>query len=281
MQNIEKSPERLKVIARIRELESEGKFDVDVEDDPPAPELLPEDIEYPKRGLKNALRSFVAFRLAYSFFRRQTRKKNIILDSIINAEALKKIEGGVIVTCNHFSPFDSFVMQKVFDKSKRRGRLYRVIREGNYTAFPGFYGFLMRNCNTLPLSQNSKTMKKFLRGIDGILKGGDAVLIYPEQSMWYNYRKPKPHKIGAYQLAVRSDVPILPCFITLTDSEYTDKDGFPTQKYTVHVGEPIYPDTALPYRDRASKMLDEGFEYNKRVYEEFYGTKLVYEKKND
>lgn len=46
---------------------------------------------------------------------------------------------------------DSFIMQRVFDDSKHPKRMYRVIREGNYTSFPGFYGFLMRNCNTLPL----------------------------------------------------------------------------------------------------------------------------------
>ena len=37
--------------------------------------------------------------------------------------------------------------------------MYRVIREGNYTGFPGFYGVLMRHCNTLPLSSNFKTME--------------------------------------------------------------------------------------------------------------------------
>ena len=70
---------------------------------------------------------------------------------------------GAVITCNHFHPMDSFIMQKVFDASKHPKRMYRVIREGNYTSFPGFYGFLMRNCNTLPLSSNMQTMKKFLR----------------------------------------------------------------------------------------------------------------------
>ena len=87
-------------------------------------------------------------------------------------------------------------MQYVFDKSGHGGRMYRVIREGNYTSYPGFYGFLMRNCNTLPLSSNKEILHMFLRATDTALQEGNCVLIYPEQSMWYNYRKPRPHKSG-------------------------------------------------------------------------------------
>ena len=38
--------------------------------------------------------------------------------------------------------------------------------------------------------------------------------------MWNNYRKPRPTKTGAYRLAVNNDVPIIPVFITMEDSEY-------------------------------------------------------------
>ena len=83
-------------------------------------------------------------------------------------------------------------MQIAYEKSKqcKKRRLYRVIREGNYTNFPGFYGMLMRNCYTFPLSSNRDTMKKFLSSMDTVLQHGDFMLVYPEQSMWWNYRKP-------------------------------------------------------------------------------------------
>ena len=78
-------------------------------------------------------------------------------------------------------------------------KLYKVIREGNYTNFPGFFGFIFKYCNTLPLSSVKETMKKFLKACEELLSRGDYILIYPEQSMWWNYRKPKPLKPARFQ----------------------------------------------------------------------------------
>ena len=97
----------------------------------------------------------------------------------------------------------------------------------------------MRHCNTLPLSSNLETMKKFFDATNTLLKEGNFVLVYPEQSMWWNYRKPKPLKRGAYVFACKADVPVLPCFITMKDSEELDETGFPIQEYTIHIPEPI------------------------------------------
>ena len=99
-------------------------------------------------------------------------EKNKYIGDSLGVNSFKEIRGienfrnlntGALITCNHFNAFDSFAMQLVYDKAEQPDRLfYRVIREGNYTSFPGFYGFLMRNCDTLPLSSNLKTMKKFM-----------------------------------------------------------------------------------------------------------------------
>jgi 1-acyl-sn-glycerol-3-phosphate acyltransferase len=119
-------------------------------------------------------------------------------------------------------------------------------------------------------------MRKFLKGVDTALKRGDCVLVYPEQSMWYNYRKPRPLKVGAFEMAVRANVPVVPCFITMVGSVYVGPDGEPVQEHTVHVGAPIYPDASLHKKDRAEKMMRENFEFNKRTYESFYGVDLKY-----
>ena len=155
--------------------------------------------------------------------------------------------------------------------------MYTIIREGNYTGFKGYFGFLMRNCNTLPLSSSTATMRKLLGAIKELLNEGNSILIYPEESMWWNYRKPKPLKIGAYEIAARNNVPVVPSFITLCDTRKIGRDGFPIQEYTVHIGDPIYPDHTLGKRERADKMLRENYEFMKSVYERFYGIPLVYE----
>ena len=260
---------------KIEEYERLGLFDIDIEDDPPTRELLPEEIDYPKKGFFSWLKTRVAFFLAYRYAGKLERKKILIIKDVIGAENLR-CEGGCVLCVNHFSALDSFIMNRVFDLSGRKGKIYRVIREGNYTSFPGFYGFLMRNCNTLPLSQNRATLRKFLKGTAELLKSGECVLIYPEQSMWQNYRKPKPLKIGAFEMAARSGVPVVPCFITMEDSDIILPDGEAVQEHTVHIGKPIYPDLSLSRKDMAEKMKDETFDFNKSVYESFYKVKLEY-----
>ena len=152
-----------------------------------------------------------------------------------------------------------------------------MIREGNYTNFPGFYGRLMRNCNTLPLSSNMATMKKFMQAVNTLLQQGHFVLIYPEQSMWWNYRKPKPLKKGAFTMAAKNNVPVLPCFITMKDSDILGEDGYFVQEYTIHIGKPIQPDPSLPYLKRANAMLDANYSLWKAIYEREYQIPLTYD----
>ena len=168
-------------------------------------------------------------------------------------------------------------MEITYDASEHKNRkLYRVIKEGNYTSFTGFYGYLMRHCNTLPLSSNTDTMKKFIVAIEELLKDGNFILIYPEQSMWWNYRKPKPLKTGAYKFAARNHVPVLPCFITMQDSDIKGEDGFYIQEYTIHIEKPIYPVADKSIRENADKMMELNYECWKKIYEDTYQIPLTY-----
>lgn len=273
---MQKDPYRVLVCEKIARLEREGRFDEDAEADPPTKPLLPEDITYLDSSLPENCRRAAAFAGAHIYFRTQQLRRQIVLKPTVGLENLKAVTGGAVITCNHFHPLDSFIMQLVFDHSHHKGRMYRVIREGNYTSFPGFYGFLMRHCNSLPLSSNLNTMKKFLKATRQALGSGNCVLIYPEQSMWWNYRKPKPMKPGAFDMAVRNGVPVVPCFITMADSRYVGADGFPVQEYTHHLGRPIYPDPGLPRPEAREKLRLQAEAFCRETYETVYGVPLAY-----
>lgn len=279
VQVIEKSKERLEVLKKIKELEENGIFDVDVEDDPPTVPLTPENVDYLRTSRKNRIKSRMAYRVAQWFVEDLLKDNKLIIKKINGMENLKNVKTGAIVTCNHFNPYDSFTIEKVFrlagqHKSKK---LFKVIREGNYTNFPGMYGFFFRNCNTLPLSSNKRTMIEFVKAVDVILKRGDFILIYPEQSMWWNYRKPKPLKNGAFNFAARNHVPVIPIFITMEDSDIIGEDGFPIQEYTVNIEKPIYPDENLTEKENTEAMKEKNYEVWKNVYEDFYKMPLEYD----
>ena len=271
------SADRIAILQKIKEYERAGRFDEDVENDPPAPVLMPDDINYLNRGIREKAKTKVAFKLAHRLVDGLIKDRKLIIKEIRGIENFRNLSSGALITCNHFNAFDSFAIQLAYEAADQPKRtFYRVIREGNYTNFPGFYGFLMRHCNTLPLSSNLETMKKFFDATITLLKDGNFVLVYPEQSMWWNYRKPKPLKRGAYIFACKADVPVLPCFITMKDSELLDDTGFPIQEYTIHIPEPIYPDLDLPYRERIEDLKQKNSEIWREIYEREYQTKLEY-----
>ena len=269
--------DRVEVLQKIEEYERKGIFDLDVEQDPPGRVLMPDEIDYLKDGPAEKLKTDMAFQAARKFVKDLIRDKKLIIKEIRGIEHFQNLNSGAVITCNHFNAFDSFAIQMAYDAAKQpKRKFYRVIREGNYTSFTGFYGMLMRNCNTLPLSSNFKTMKKFMIAVDQLLSAGHFILVYPEQSMWWNYRKPKPLKAGAFQLASRNNVPVLPCFITMKDTDIMGEDGFFVQEYTVHISAPIYPDETLGKRERVEKMMEDHSEIWKNIYETEYCIPLSY-----
>jgi 1-acyl-sn-glycerol-3-phosphate acyltransferase len=202
----------------------------------------------------------------------------MIVKDIIGKENLAGLKTGAVLTCNHFNALDSFAMEMAYEASvdRKKKKFFRVIREGNYTSFPGFYGFLMRNCYTLPIASKPQALKEFMKSTNELLQNGNLVLVYPEQSMWWNYKKPKPLKKGAFQFAVNNNVPVVPCFITMRDSDIVGTDGFKVQEYTIHIMEPIYPDPLKSKNENINIMMDKNYTLWKNLYEKTYDKPLVY-----
>lgn len=278
--SIPKSEDRLKILAKIAEYEKQGKFAEDVEDDPPARQIQPGEVDYQQKKISSKIKSYFAFKAARNFLKNMLKSKQIIIKGIEGKENIGLLNGGTIITCNHFNPLDSFAIQYVYDeikKQKRCGKFFRVIREGNYTSFPGFYGKLMRSCNTLPLSSSHRTMNEFLSAVKKLLSEGNYILIYPEQSLWWNYKKPKPLRKGAYNLAVKNNAAVLPVFITMQDSDVVDSDGFFVQEYTIHICRPIFPNPEISRNENIEFMMNENYSVWKKIYEDTYKIPLTYE----
>lgn len=277
---IEKDKGRLEILARIEEYEKKGWFSKDVEDDPPTIPLTPDKVDYLNKKLSNKIATFFVNIGAKRFIKNLVKNGQMIIkgvEGIENFEAIQK--SGAILTCNHFNPFDNFAIHYVlFKYMYKPGKqvLYKVIREGNYTNFPGIYGFFFRHCNTLPLSANFSTMKNFMAAMKVLLERGEKVLVYAEQGMWWNYRKPRPLTAGAFKFAAESKVPVLPIFITMNDSDKIGADGFPIQEYTLHFLPAIYPDESKSIKENMEIMKDKNYAAWKEVYEKTYGIPLTY-----
>lgn len=274
---MELSKEKQELLNKIDEYEEKGLFDVDVYEDPKAPTLLPEDADYLCEKTSNKIKMKIANFLADNYFKKQIKKGSLIIDGIENEHILKDaLKNGAIITCNHFNESDNYIIYHCIKKYLPKKYLYKVIREGNYTNFPGLFGFFFKHCNTLPLSSNKKTMIMFLSSVNKLLTRGESILIYPEQAMWWNYKKPRPFKIGAFKMAVKANVPVVPLFISMKDDSKVDKDGYPLQRHTLHVLDPIYPDSSVNKAVEAENMKNKAYNQCKEKYEQVYQKELTY-----
>ena len=274
---VKKNPDRLAIVEKIRQFEKDGLWSQDVEADPPTIPLLPDMVDYLNVKLSSRLWMKFANILARHHINTLLRKKIMILKEVRGLENYIELKRkGAIITCNHFNAMDNFAVYKAIEKHVYHRELLKVCREGNFTNFPGFYGFLFKHCNTLPLSSVPSTMKNFMHAVKTYLAQGRQILIYPEQAMWWNYRKPRPLTSGAFKMAAENNVPVLPFFITMQDSDIVDSDGFFVQEYTVHILKPVYPKAELSVRQNAEYLKNENYLTWKKLYEEVYGIPLVY-----
>ena len=267
---------RLAIIDRIAEYERNEWFECDVEDDPPTRPLTPGEVDYAKRKLTSKIKTFVANRVAHAYFERLIRRGELVIKEVRGIENYRAVNGGAMLTCNHFNAYDNYAVFKAIERELPTRELYKIIREGNYTSFGGIYGYFFRNCNTLPLGSNVHVLAELGEGVKTLLARGEKILIYPEQGMWWNYRKPRPLKDGAFRFAAKNGVPVIPFFISMEDTDRTDPNGFPIQAYTVHIMPAIYPDPDRSVRENCAAMRDRNYQLLKEKYEEVYGIPLTY-----
>ena len=267
---------KLPVEKRIQYLETIGVFDVDVNLDPPTIPLMPNDpeLDYLKEKPEKQEDYNKANKWAEDFIRGIISSGALTIEKIEGIEnlaALKNPSQGAIITLNHFNPLDSFSVDVAIHDAGIDKRLFKVIRERNFTNFPkGPIADYFKYGRTLPLSQNLNTMGLFLNSIRTLLINGNLVLVCSEQAMWDNYQKPKPLKYGAYKWATKANVPVVPIFLG-----HTEKNG--SASYTIFIGDLIYPQPNKPFNENTVSMRDKNFIFCRDMYEKYYGTKLTYD----
>lgn len=276
-ETLPRSDSRLSVEEKIAEYEKAGQWDREVEDNPVNKVLMPDKVDYLGKKLFSKIGTFFANRAAVKYYENEIKKGDFVIKAIHGIENYKSVKGGAIITCNHFSVYDNYAIYRAIREYLPKGhQLYKVIREGNYTNFGGLYGYFFRHCNTLPLSSHPKTMMEFMQAVDTLLTRGEKILVYPEQAMWRNYKKPRPMKNGAFRLAVKSKVPVIPAFITMEDTEKLAADGSKIQAYTVWFLPPIYIKEEFSDKENAEYLKTKNYNCWKELYEKVYGIPLSY-----
>ncbi len=195
---------------------------------------------------------------------------------IVGLEKIPKDLGGVLITSNHFSPLENTVIRHLTNKLKRR-KLGIISQTSNF-AMTGFIGFLMNYADTIPISQDPRYLARDFLSIlkERLVDKKHAVLLYPEQEMWFNYRKPRPPKSGAYFYAAKLNVPIISCFVEMVDLNDDDTSEFKKVKYVLHILDILYPDPQKTVKENTEALGVMDYSLKKNCYETVYGKALDY-----
>lgn len=263
------------VIANIRSAAESGDFHVKVEiGDPVLSDTEKNEIVQRyltrRKTASYHTKSFVARQMANAAT--YALNRDTVIDGFEKAAAVR---GGAILTSNHFGPVDNTVVRHLTKKLGKK-RINIVSQETNL-AMPGVFGFLMNYADIIPITGNLHYIRSdFPAVLEELLAKDEFILIYPEQEMWFNYRKPRPPMPGAYHYAAKFGVPIISCFVEMRDKAKADTDAFLQVQYVMHVLEVLYPDPEKSVRENTEAMRARDYALKKAAYEEAYGKPLTY-----
>ncbi len=267
--------ERARVIENIRAALSEGDtfrkvelFDPIITDEEVRRIILPFDLL--RKKPINKIKAYLARKLAEAF----TKKVNSDTE-LVGVENALKIEGGAFITANHYNPTDSTPIRMLACECGKR-KLHDIVVQQSNIFMTGLFGFLMKNANTLPVSGLAEyTVNKLTPALSELLAREHFILVYPEQEMWYNYKKPRALRDGVYHWAAKFGVPIIPTFTEMRNLDgECGEDGFLPIKHILHIMPPIYPDPSLSPRENRIAMWKKDNELKRAKYEEVYGIPL-------
>lgn len=225
-------------------------------------------------------RNLVMFRIKSAIAVTMAKIATKIINKNTEIVGLEKIPDdlkGVIITSNHFGPLENTVIRHLTNKLKRR-KLNIISQTSNF-AMKGFIGFIMNYANTIPISAEPRYLARdFLYVMkEKLVEKGEAVLLYPEQEMWFNYRKPRPPKNGAFFYASKLNVPIVSCFVEIVDLDEDDTPEFKKVKYILHVLDVLYPDIDKTAKENVEWLATQDYELKKECYEKSYNKALTYD----
>lgn len=122
-------------------------------------------------------------------------------------ENLEKVEAGAISVSNHVLILDCAMVGLALGKKK----VYFTTTEESFKI--PLVRKLIKLLRAIPIPKTIENKKYFIKAVDKLLKKGKIVHMYPEAALWPYCQKIRNFKKGAFDFAIRNDVPIIPIII--------------------------------------------------------------------
>ena len=121
-------------------------------------------------------------------------------------------------------------------------------------------GFFMKTVGGIPIPEaeaGMAAMKKFNEAFDEFHRRGYWMHIFPEAKRWDFYKPLRPFQKGAFTMAYKYEMPLLPCVITFRERTGIFRLLGPRNLplLQVEIGEPIFPDCSQPRAQEVNRLL--------------------------
>lgn len=162
----------------------------------------------------------------------------------------KLFANGMMTVCNHVHRWDMICVLQAMR--------YRMAWIPMYAQpFRGKDGYLMKYIGGLAIPDEHSGLRKFDKALNELHAGKKWFHIFPESCSWRFYAPLRPFKIGAFNMAYRFAIPVVPLMISFRPrTGWRKLFGNREPLITIRVGDPILPDLSAPRKEEAARMRD-------------------------
>ena len=172
-----------------------------------------------------------------------------------NRAVFRSLKGqGYVVTSNHIHPMDcTMIGLSIFPR-------HAIYTSQEETFYVRGLGLLLKLLNCIPILSGMQGLRIFLDTMEAELKRGKVVVVYPEGEIGLLCDHLRKFRDGAFTLATRANVPIVPVILTPRESRGIWKLFRREYCLTLTAGEPIMPVEAESQKKAVVQLREQTFE---------------------
>lgn len=162
----------------------------------------------------------------------------------------KELSGGAITICNHCYRWDAPCVINALHFKK----IWIPVYGDNLNGKDYWH---IKHVGGIPVPDNMGGLKKFNQAFDELHEKKQWFHVFPEESRWNFYKPLRPFRKGAFTMAYKYNMPIVPMCITFRERKgiYKLLGKASEPLLTITIGEPIFPNTQNHRKDEVNRLL--------------------------
>ena len=174
--------------------------------------------------------------------------KIVFRHKIVGKEVLKPYRNsGYFMYGNHTQDIGDALMPNMIEKCKDK---YVIVNPENLSV--SFAGRVINSLGALPLPDNLKANRNFIRAIEKRIAERAAIVVYPEAHIWPYYTGIRPFGDSSFTYPARLRTPVF-CFT----NTYQKRPRSKQPRVVTYVDGPFFPDGNLSPQENRKKLRDE------------------------